>query len=246
MNMKKESNVYALVYAVLLVVFVGISLSLVYQSLRGRQNKNEQVDTMSQILRAARVPIADGDVEQTYYKHVTDGFIVNYHGSVVNKDAQLAFEACINISNEFRNAPDKRQLPVLVCKTKEGYKYIVPVYGSGLWGPIWGYLALDEDCNKIYGAYFSHQGETPGLGAEIAKPAFYDQFEGKRLFGINGKFESVRVCKPGAEPKTGSYVYGVSGGTITSQGVAAMLKDSLEPYLQFFKSKVNNNRGDGK
>ena len=115
-------------------------------------------------------------------------------------------------------------------------KYIIPVYGAGLWGPVWGYVAFDADGNTIYGAYFAHQGETPGLGAEIEKPGFSSQFNGKNIFGARGRFESVTVCKPGQEPASGAWVHGVSGGTITSRGVSTMLRESLEPYTQFLRT----------
>lgn len=95
----------------------------------------------------------------------------------------------------------ERKLPVYVCRLPEDgkLKYILPMYGAGLWGPIWGYIAMDSDGQTIYGAYFAHQGETPGLGAEIEKPAFSDQFDGKSLFD-NGSFMSVAVLKKGLKP----------------------------------------------
>lgn len=119
-------------------------------------------------------------------------------------------------------------------------KYIIPVYGAGLWGPIWGYVAFDSDGSTIYGAYFAHKGETPGLGAEIEKPKFSDQFRGKTLFH-GDRFYPVAVVKNGQKPTgEGDYVDGVSGGTITSKGVGAMLDNCLSPYsayLQTLRSK---------
>ncbi|MDE6286420.1 MAG: NADH:ubiquinone reductase (Na(+)-transporting) subunit C, partial [Muribaculaceae bacterium] len=132
----------------------------------------------------------------------------------------------------------ERMLPVFVCRTPEGggLKYIVPVYGAGLWGPIWGYVAVDADGSTVYGAYFAHQGETPGLGAEIEKPAFSNQFEGKQLFK-NGRFLPVAVVKAGQKPMGDEdYVDGISGGTITSKGVGAMLANCLAPYKTFFSN----------
>lgn len=85
---------------------------------------------------------------------------------------------------------------MFVCNIDNSIKYIIPVYGAGLWGPIWGYIAVESDGSTIYGAYFSHQGETPGLGAEIAKPAFADQFNGKHLYK-GGEFKSISVIKNG-------------------------------------------------
>jgi Na+-transporting NADH:ubiquinone oxidoreductase subunit C len=113
----------------------------------------------------------------------------------------------------------------------------VPVYGAGLWGPIWGYLSIDADGKTIYGAYFAHQGETPGLGAEIEKPAFSSRFEGKQLFK-DGRFIPIEVVKAGQRPanEEADYVDGVSGGTITSKGVSAMIGNCLTTYKAFFES----------
>ena len=105
----------------------------------------------------------------------------------------------------------------------------------GLWGPIWGYVAIDSDGTTIYGAFFDHQGETPGLGAEITKPAFTDQFEGKEIFK-SGQFLPVEVVKKGMKPEgDADYVDGISGGTITSKGVSAMLGDCLSPYRTYLE-----------
>ena len=115
-------------------------------------------------------------------------------------------------------------------------KYILPVYGAGLWGPIWGYVAFDADGSTIYGAYFAHQGETPGLGAEIEKPKFTDEFKGLNLFK-DGQFMPIAVVKAGQKPQGGEdYVDGVSGGTITSKGVGAMLDNCLTPYKSYLES----------
>ena len=131
----------------------------------------------------------------------------------------------------------ERLLPVYECRLDDGaVKYVMPVYGAGLWGPIWGYVSVDSDGTSIYGAYFAHQGETPGLGAEIEKPAFSSQFSGKKLIK-DGRFVPVVVVKKGQTPAGDEdYVDGVSGGTITSKGVGAMLDNCLSPYGAFLKS----------
>ena len=113
------------------------------------------------------------------------------------------------------------------------------MYGAGLWGPIWGYVALDDDASTIYGAFFNHEGETPGLGAEITKEAFSSQFQGKEMFK-NGELVPVAVVKAGQTPTNGAdYVDGISGGTITSKGVSAMLEDCFAPYNAFLQSIRN-------
>lgn len=232
--MKRISNVYTLVYALVLVIVVGVGLSLVFQWLRPAQERNIADDTKAQILRSARIETS-GNVSETFRRHILRAYLVNYHGTIIDRNPEAAFAASLDMGNQSRIPAEKRKLPVFECRTGNGVKYILPVYGAGLWGPIWGYVAFDSDGSTIYGAYFAHQGETPGLGAEIEKPKFSDQFEGKSIFE-HGRFTSVTVCKPGREPKSGAWVHGVSGGTITSQGVGTMLRESLEPYSAYLRS----------
>ena len=120
---------------------------------------------------------------------------------------------------------------VFVCEVEGQTKYVVPVYGAGLWGAIWGYVALNEDKDTVYGTYFSHASETPGLGAEIATDWFQKEFEGKKT--IENGAVALGVTKNGKVEKPDYQVDGISGGTITSVGVDAMLKACLNSYLSF-------------
>ena len=238
MKINKENNLYTVVYAAVLVVVVGFVLALVYQAMRPAQLENIANDTKKQILAAALIYPSDGEtIGQLYDEHITDSYCVNSKGEKIEGNAMD-----VNMATEVKKPAEDRTLPVFVCQTIKGIKYIVPVAGAGLWGPIWGYIAMDANGTDIYGAYFGHQGETPGLGAEIEKPAFSSQFEGKPIFGSNGEFESVLVVKKGQEPSDRAYVNAVSGGTITSQGVQKMLAESLAPYSAYFKSLANESK----
>ena len=122
-------------------------------------------------------------------------------------------------------------LPLYVADNKGSRSYIIPLRGKGLWGPIWGYIALKEDLSTVIGATFGHKSETPGLGAEISTPIFQDQFPGKEIMS-QGSFVSIEVRKGDA---SGAHqVDGISGGTITSVGVDDMLKDCLKGYTSYF------------
>lgn len=233
MKFNKESNIYTVIYAAVLVVVVGFALALVYQALRPAQLENIANDTKKQILAAALIyPETGESIAELYDQHITSSFCVNSEG----KELEGVDAFNVNVATEVKKPAEDRELPVFVCSTDNGVKYIVPVAGAGLWGPIWGYIAMDQNGKDIYGAYFGHQGETPGLGAEIEKPAFSSQFEGKPIFGTDGEFQSVLVVKKGHEPSDRAYVNAVSGGTITSQGVQKMLAESLAPYTAYFKS----------
>lgn len=238
-DMNRQSNLYTILYASLLVLAVGILLSVVYQALRPMQKENIDNDTKRQILAAALISPRQGEeISQLYSTHILKSYIVNCKGEITDPSAD-AFS--VDVAAQTKLPPDERLLPVFECSTANGIKYIIPVYGAGLWGPIWGYVAFNQDGNTIYGAYFAHQGETPGLGAEIEKPSFTSRFEGKKIFSPGGDFTSVAVAKPGHEPEDGDCVNSISGATITSQGVGKMLRNSLEPYSEFLLSLSKHN-----
>ena len=237
MKINKQSNIYTIIYIVVLVAVVGTGLAFTSMGLRGRQEDNANADKMQQILAAARISAPTKDVIATFDKVITRQVVVNSEGDSIGSDA---FD--IDMAKEMKLSPERRQLPVFVADVEGQTKYVVPVRGNGLWGPIWGYIAFNSDGNTIYGAYFAHEGETPGLGAEIEKPAFSDQFRGKVLFK-DGRFLPVNVLKVGTKPQQGEdYVDAVSGGTITSKGVAAMLDQGLTPYEAYLRkvSSANN------
>jgi Na+-transporting NADH:ubiquinone oxidoreductase subunit C len=137
-------------------------------------------------------------------------------------------------------------LPAFEAKKGDSSFVVIPVYGKGLWGPIWGYVSFRKEdkvvdnqphFNTIYGVMFDHKGETPGLGAEINQPFFMDPFNGKKIFDDKGAFVSVKVVKGGADPSSLYQVDAISGGTITSKGLEAMLDSCLVSYQSFFKLK---------
>lgn len=236
--MNKQSNVYTIIYIIVMVVVVGAALAATSMALKPRQTENANADKMKQILMAAHLSAQPGQsVTELFGQRITEQYIVNSAGEKVDGDA-----FAVNMKNEIKEPADKRKLPVYVCTLADGQvKYILPAYGAGLWGPIWGYVAIDANGSTIYGAYFSHEGETPGLGANIAEPVFYDQFNSSLNLFKDGKFMPIEVVKKGQKPlDDADYVDGVSGGTITSKGVGAMLDNCLTPYESFLKSLSNN------
>ena len=231
--MNKNSNAYQIIYAAVMVLIVGTILAFVYMALKPKQDDNIANDKRKQILSAVHItPAADGAIEQTFNKYIVAGYLLNKDGSIADSAQNVAFN--IDMKNNIKL--EERKLPVFKCRLDDGsLKYIVPVYGAGLWGPIWGYVAVDDNGTDIFGAYFSHEGETPGLGAEIANSKFQGQFKGKKIY-VDGEFKSISVMKAGQKPTDGSqYVNAISGGTITSRGVQAMLSDCMTPYDPFFK-----------
>ncbi|MGM9800969.1 MAG: NADH:ubiquinone reductase (Na(+)-transporting) subunit C [Candidatus Limisoma sp.] len=235
--MNKQGNTYTIIYITALVCVVGAVLAWVSLALKPKQDENVRVDKMQQMLSSIRVPSEKDNAIALYEQYVKDSYVVNVVGERIDGDA-----FSIEMSSEIKKEQSQRRLPVFVCEVEGTTKYILPVYGAGLWGPIWGYVSLDADGNTIYGAYFSHQGETPGLGAEIAKPMFSDQFRDKKLFK-DGEFKSVAVLKKGQKPAAGEdYVDAITGGTITSRGVQSMIMSCLSDYQVFLKNLQNDKK----
>lgn len=224
--MNRDSNVYTVVYASVMVILVAVLLAFTSQSLRSYQKQNEENDKRQQILRSINVQVPAKDAETKYKELIKEAFLVNENGEKVEGNA---------FTVDVVKAADEHTYPVFVADVNGQTKYIMALHGAGLWGPIWGYISVDSDKNTVFGADFSHQGETPGLGAEISKPAFSQEFKGKKLF-IDGTFKSIAVVKPGKSVVGQDYVDGISGGTITSQGVSNMLYDSLSGYVKFLTS----------
>ena len=221
--MNTNSNSYTIIYASVMVIIVAFLLAFVSSSLKSTQEKNVQLDTKKQILAALNIKdVKDADAE--YQKYVKGDMLMNVDGTLTENTGEFA-------TNYEKEAKEQQRLHVFVCEVDGQTKYVVPVYGAGLWGAIWGYVALNSDKDTVYGVYFSHASETPGLGAEIATDRFQNAFVGKKTLE-NGAI-TLGVVKNGKVEKPDYQVDGISGGTITSVGVDAMLKACLNSYLSF-------------
>lgn len=222
-GLSTNSNAYTLIYAAVLVVIVAFLLSFVSSTLHERQLANEKIDKKSQILAAINV-VDQADVEAAYSKYVKEAIVINEHGQVAEGEG---FDV------DFGKKTDKDHLPLYKCEVDGAVKYIIPVKGNGLWGPIWGYVGLNDDKSTVYGIYFNHEGETPGLGAEIVTNGFREPFKGKHIKNAAGEVVSIAVVKKGIKVEGQDQVDAISGGTITSVGVNDMLKNSLSSYKEF-------------
>lgn len=230
--MNTNSNTYTIVYASVMVAIVAFLLAFVSSSLKDKQNENVELDKKKQILSALNVDLKNADVAQLYSEIVLKEQIIDDKGNVKAEEGAFAIDSKVENSKPLA----ERNLPLYICQIDGATKYVLPVYGAGLWGPIWGYIALDDDKSTIYGVYFSHAGETPGLGAEIAAQPFQEQFTASpKHITRDGEFTSIAIVKPGKVDESRDYVNGISGGTITSQGVDAMLQSGLGQYVNFLK-----------
>jgi Na+-transporting NADH:ubiquinone oxidoreductase subunit C len=228
-----------------MVTIVAVLLSFVSMQLKPIQEMNIQTEKKQDILRslgkaedAAGAEDKNTFISEEFSEYITDSYVVDYNGDRLDADA---FQVTLDLAAEIRKPREERNYPIFVYSDESGVnKYVVPVRGKGLWGPIWGYIALEGDLNTISGAVFDHKGETPGLGAEINTEWFMSEFTGKTLFNEAGEFVSIEVVKGGADPSSKHQVDAISGGTITSKALEAMLTDCITGYVAYFKELANN------
>ena len=223
-KMNTNGNAYTIIYAAVMVVIVAFLLAFVASALKPTQDANVAKDKKSQILAALNIRDIE-DVEGKY-------------AEVIKKDAIYGADASQGVKAEnggfaveTKNiTPDNR--PLYIAEVDGETKMVVPVKGAGLWGGLWGYIAVNADGQTVYGTYFSHESETAGLGARIAEQWFQDSFKGKKIFAEGSNDVALSVIKKGKEGTLSpdNYVDGVTGATLTSNGVNDMIKSGLEQY----------------
>lgn len=232
--MNTNKNSYIIIYSAILVVVVAFLLAFVYAALKPQQDINVALDKKKQILASLNIrDLSDADAAAKYTEVVECDEIIDTTATVINKGEKGGENAGFKL-----NSADLKEgkLAVYVCNVDGEKKYVIPVYGMGLWGSIWGYIALDADKNTIYGAYFDHQGETAGLGAEIKdSKAWQDLFKGKKIFSADGAAVAIAVKKASDVKNPASEVDAVTGATLTSDGVSLMLQECFSKYVTFLK-----------
>ena len=227
-GLNTNSNVYTIVYAAVMVIIVAFLLVFVSQSLKERQTANVINDTKQQILAALELRDLP-DVAGKYDEVIKADNLMKADGSLV------AYNGDFNTS--YKSEFDNGNLHVFEAVVDGKTKYIIPMNGLGLWGTIWGYIALNDDRSTVYGVYFSHSSETPGLGGEIAGLKFQSRFPGKQV--VNGNEVALQVLKYGKADNSSKFeIDGVTGATITSTGVNAMINKVLSAYLPFLTKKA--------
>ena len=228
--MDVNKNSYTLGFAAIMVIIVAALLSIAAIVLKEPQERNVELEKKQNILRSVGIEVSREESERVYYNYIKEELVIDNKGEI--KEG-IAFD--VDLAKELKKDISEQNLPLYIAEVDGEKKYVIPLRGKGLWGPIWGFIALNEDLNTVYGAIFDHSKETPGLGAEINKGSFQDPFKDKTIFeGI--KFTSIVVIKSGAEDKNHA-VNGISGGTITSNGVSDMIKERLERYLPYFENQ---------
>ena len=229
--MKNFSNTYIFIFSIIMVVIVAVLLSMAAIELKPFQDKNIEVEKKQNILASIGIKSTVNDAVELYSRYITDSYVLNNKGE--KQEGVDAFT--VELKKELGKPASKRLLPVYVGTLENNVKaYVVPLRGQGLWGPIWGYISLQPDMNTVFGTIFDHQGETPGLGAEISTEWFQRPFIGKKLFSDSTEFVSIKVLKGGAKKDDPHAVDAISGGTITSKALQAMLDSCLMQYKPYF------------
>ena len=229
-GLNTNSNVYTILYAAVMVIIVAFLLVFVSQTLKARQDANIVNDTKQQILSALNMRDLP-DVAGTYAKVVKADKLMKDNGELADYNGDF--------NTTYKSEFDKKNYHVFVAEVDGQTKYIIPMNGLGLWGTIWGYIALNEDHTTVYGVYFSHSSETPGLGGEIASLKFQNRFAGKQV--VDGNKVGLTVVKYGKADKGSQFeIDGVTGATITSKGVNEMIGKVLEKYIPFLTNVESN------
>lgn len=229
----KDTNTYIILYASAMVVIVAFLLAFVSSTLKPQQDVNVALDKKKQILAALNIRNLDNEASaQKYNEIVISDDIIDQNGQIVEHGEQGGEKVGFKLNSADYKAG---KLAVYACNVDGQKKYVLPIYGMGLWGPIWGYVAVNEDGNTIYGAFFNHEGETAGLGAEIKDSrAWQDKFIGKTIFDEQGSV-ILKVLKS-SEVKNAEYeVDAVTGATLTSNGVSDMLQEGFSKYKAYLK-----------
>lgn len=219
-----DSNVYTILYAAVVVVIVAFLLVFVSETLKERQTANVINDTKQQILSALNLRDLP-DVAGTYAEVIIADALMQADGKLAEYEGEF--------NTGYKSEYDNGNLHVFVAEIDGERKFIIPMNGFGLWGTIWGYIALDDDRSTVYGIYFSHSSETPGLGDAIAELKFQSRFFGKSVIDTDEQV-GLKVVKFGKAAQSSQFeIDGVSGATITSTGVNEMINRVLAQYIPF-------------
>ena len=232
MKLNTNSNTYTVIYASVVVVIVAFLLAFISSALKAPSEANERIDKKKQILASLNIRNLDNSqVEKTYAEVIKADLIVNDKGGIVS-EGQEKDQAGFTVNRKDMN---NENLPVFVCQVDSQTKYVLPLVGKGLWGTIWGYLALNADGKTVYGAYFSHESETAGLGALITEEKFQKEFEGKTVTDNEGNLV-IDVVKFGQVKDNNTQCDGISGATLTTNGVRDMVREYLGKYKEFLNA----------
>ena len=223
-----RNNSYTLIFTSCVTIVLGIIIATTADNLRERQKTNEELDIKKNILYAL-------------------GYKQNIDNPWTNKIVESLYNNSINEiyldrkGTVYKKQEDIEKNPLKIYQRMDNgliTGYAIPIEGKGLWGTMYGYFAIEPDAVTVKGITFYRHKETPGLGGEVDKDWFKNNFIGKRLVDNDGKLVSIEVIKgfvSDKDPEAYRKVDGISGATITGKGVTNFLKKDLDKYEPYFK-----------
>lgn len=244
--MNKNSNSYIFIYASVMVVLVAVILTSANLALKPLQEKNKENEKMINLLSTIGIEANADNAKELYNKYLIKEVILNKEGDEIgvyaNGQMEIGDKRAFNVKLKSALHDIKKSgtvaMPLFIMENNGERFFILPVYGKGLWGPIYGNVALKSDKNTIAAVTFGHDAETPGLGAEIVDAPFTSLFVGKQIFK-DGEFVSVAVVKGGVANQrkvaADNGVDAISGSTLTCDGVTEMLSDCMVNYVNYLK-----------
>lgn len=233
--MNTNNNIYTVIYTTIVVVMVAAILAFVSQKLGPMQADNEKAETVSQILAAAQFGEdlgSNANILSTYKENIEQSILIDGNGNQVGEldgaAAEVLSTAQLKAQNYLFRDGKMDEMKIPVYRFKNGIS-VIPIYGAGLWGPVWGYIALKDDLKTIAGAYFDHASETPGLGGKIKDdPAFRAAFAGKELDFADEK--PFAIVKGGAPKDKKNAVDAITGASMTSRGLDGAINNWVKAY----------------
>lgn len=235
--MDRNSNRYTFMFALAICIVCSLALSIVSEGLRAKKELNVALDIKRNILKAVdlKAPLPD----KATAEEVVDVYDQKIEEMVIDAQGEIVREMNVEDIQE-----DGTLYALYVYKENgKVTAYCFPIIGKGLWSTLYGYFALEADAITVRGITFYKHGETPGLGAEIEQDWFQNNYKGKKIWDVrSGQLMPVKVVKGKvanvvSETEAPFYVDGISGATMTSKGVTAMVDKWLNIYEPFF-SKI--------
>ena len=245
-------------FVVIMTAGVALTLALLSTSWGGQIKDNEAVFNKRAILGAVSDYLgedpklmSDDQINELFGSKV-EQIALDMSGAVLEESdiIEAGYKGGqpenIDLAKEKKKPEEERIFPLYIFNSEKGKSFILSVRGNGLWDEIWGNIALKDDLATIAGATFDHKGETPGLGAEIKdNPTFPSRFKGKKIFNDAGVYTSVEVKKTGGTANNPYAVDGISGATVTADGVEEMLQRGIKYYLPYLNKQAGAQKTKG-
>lgn len=221
-----RGDTYTIIFTSIVTIILGLVISVIADSLRSKQEINEELDIKKNILSVLGYSQAGGqwtnDTVQSIYDSSVKEIYINSKGSQVQQTVEQN-DKTLKIYQSMNNG--------LISG------YAIPISGKGLWGTMYGYFAIEPDAETVKGITFYKHKETPGLGGEVDKDWFKNNFVGKKLTDNSGDLVSIEVIKgyvTNSTPNSDHKVDGISGATVTGKGITNFLKKDLQKYEPYF------------